>query len=194
MAIIKSFLTLTLVLGSSLGALAAGNKTATNGIGSLPAQVITATSLSCGICIDDMNQRHVVSVDQAESIIAAAVREASTVIPENIAIVDPSGLLVAFHRMDNAYPGSIDISIKKARTSVLFNGMATADLNAAAQGALYGVEETNGGLVVFGGGLPLYKDDYLIGGIGVSGGSVDQDVQVVKAAVSWFSNSTLSTY
>ncbi|KAG2161531.1 hypothetical protein D6C84_02282 [Aureobasidium pullulans] len=176
MAIIKSFVTLTLLLGSSLGALAAGNKTATNGIGSLPAQ------------------RHVISVDQAESIIAAAVKEASTVIPENIAIVDPSGLLVAFHRMDNAYPGSIDISIKKARTSVLFNGMATADLNAAAQGVLYGVEETNGGLVVFGGGLPLYKDDYLIGGIGVSGGSVDQDVQVVKAAVSWFSNATLSHY
>ncbi|KEQ88408.1 DUF336-domain-containing protein [Aureobasidium pullulans EXF-150] len=120
MAIIKSFVTLTLLLGSSLGALAAGNKTATNGIGSLPAQ------------------RHVISVDQAESIIAAAVKEASTVIPENIAIVDPSGLLVAFHRMDNAYPGSIDISIKKARTSVLFNGMATADLNAAAQGVLYG--------------------------------------------------------
>ncbi|KAI5205077.1 hypothetical protein E4T39_03224 [Aureobasidium subglaciale] len=194
MAVIKSFLTLTLLLGSSLGALAAGNKTATNGIGSLP------------------RQRHVVSVDQAESIIAAAVREASTVIPENIAIVDPSGLLVAFHRMDNAYPGSIDISIKKARTTVLFNGMTTADLNAAAQGPLYGlcsqsenrmfaradqfpgVEETNGGLVVFGGGLPLYKDDYLIGGIGVSGGSVDQDLQVVKAAVSWFSNSTLSAY
>ncbi|KAH0149593.1 hypothetical protein KCU67_g11000, partial [Aureobasidium melanogenum] len=52
----------------------------------------------------------------------------------------------------------------------------------------------NGGLVVFGGGLPLYKDDYLIGGIGVSGGSVDQDVQVVKAAVDWFSNATLTAY
>ena len=85
-------------------------------------------------------QRHVISVDQAESIIAAAVKEASTVIPENIAIVDPSGLLVAFHRMDNAYPGSIDISIKKARTTVLFNGAySTADLTAAAQGPLYGL-------------------------------------------------------
>ncbi|KAG9834368.1 hypothetical protein KCU98_g8784, partial [Aureobasidium melanogenum] len=101
----------------------------------------------------------------------------------------------AFHRMDNAFPGSIDISIKKARTTVLFNGAySTADLTAAAKGPLYGVEETNGGLVVFGGGLPLYKDDYLIGGIGVSGGSVDQDVQVVKAAVDWFSNATLTAY
>lgn len=57
-----------------------------------------------------------------------------------------------------------------------------------------GVEETNGGLVVFGGGLPLYKNDYLIGGIGVSGGSVDQDVQVVQAAVDWFTNATLKAY
>ncbi|KAG9515750.1 hypothetical protein KCU77_g10356, partial [Aureobasidium melanogenum] len=177
MAIIKSLLTLTLLLGSSMGAYAAGNKTATNGVGSTPAQ------------------RHVISVAEAETIIAAAVREANTVIPENIAIVDPAGLLVAFHRMDNAFPGSIDISIKKARTTVLFNGAySTADLTAAAKGPLYGVEETNGGLVVFGGGLPLYKDDYLIGGIGVSGGSVDQDVQVVKAAVDWFSNATLTAY
>jgi len=177
MVFIKSLVSLTLLLGSSLGACAAGNKTATNGIGSTPAQ------------------RHVISIDEANSLIAAAVKEANTVIPENVAIVDPSGMLVAFHRMDNAFPGSIDISIKKARTTVLFNGAyATADLNAAAQGPLYGVEETNGGLIVFGGGLPIYKDDYLIGGIGVSGGSPDQDVQVVKAAVDWFSNSTLSAY
>ncbi|KAG9839854.1 hypothetical protein KCU98_g9564, partial [Aureobasidium melanogenum] len=101
MAIIKSLLTLTLLLGSSMGAYAAGNKTATNGVGSTPAQ------------------RHVISVAEAETIIAAAMREANTVIPENIAIVDPAGLLVAFHRMDNAFPGSIDISIKKARTTVL---------------------------------------------------------------------------
>lgn len=53
-----------------------------------------------------------------------------------------------------------------------------------------GVQETNGGLIVFGGGMPIYKGDYLLGGIGVSGGSVDQDLQVVKAAVNWFSNST----
>ena len=68
------------------------------------------------------------------------MKEANSVIPENIAIVDPSGLLVAFHRMDNAFPGSIDISIKKARTVVLFNGAySTADLTAAAQGPLYGL-------------------------------------------------------
>jgi hypothetical protein len=140
MAIIKSLLTLTLLLGSSMGAYAAGNKTATNGVGSTPAQVSTTVSISRGICTDDFDQRHVISVAEAETIIAAAVREANTVIPENIAIVDPAGLLVAFHRMDNAFPGSIDISIKKARTTVLFNGAySTADLTAAAKGPLYGL-------------------------------------------------------
>ncbi|KAG9888204.1 hypothetical protein KCU98_g16853, partial [Aureobasidium melanogenum] len=119
MAIIKSLLTLTLLLGSSMGAYAAGNKTATNGVGSTPAQVSITVSISRGICTEDFDQRHVISVAEAETIIAAAVREANTVIPENIAIVDPAGLLVAFHRMDNAFPGSIDISIKKARTTVL---------------------------------------------------------------------------
>jgi hypothetical protein len=140
MAIIKSFLTLTLLLGSSLGALAAGNKTATNGVGSTPAQVSIDSSVYQRITTDNPSQRHVISIDEANSLIAAAVREANTVIPENIAITDPSGMLVAFHRMDNAFPGSIDISIKKARTTVLFNGAySTADLNAAAQGPLYGL-------------------------------------------------------
>lgn len=139
MAIIKSLLALTLLLGSSMGACAAGNKTATNGVGSTPAQVSTI-SRTRKIQTDDPRQRHVISVGEAETIIAAAVREANTVIPENIAIVDPAGMLVAFHRMDNAFPGSIDISIKKARTTVLFNGAySTADLTAAAKGPLYGV-------------------------------------------------------
>jgi uncharacterized protein GlcG (DUF336 family) len=83
-------------------------------------------------------QRHYITADQAQGVIAAAVKVARNIFPENIAVVDPSGLLVAFHRMDNAFPGSIDISIKKARTSVLFNGLSTADLNLAAQGQIYG--------------------------------------------------------
>ena len=54
---------------------------------------------------------------------------------------------------------------------------------------MIGIEETNGGLVVFGGGLPLYKDDYLLGAIGVSGGTVPQDVEVAQAGVDWLTNS-----
>ncbi|KAL6153637.1 hypothetical protein ACJQWK_11545 [Exserohilum turcicum] len=152
----------------SLAALATAQMNTTNGIGSTP------------------TQRHVISADQAQTAIKAAIANATSLqIPENIAVVDPAGMLVAFHRMDNAYIGSIDISHKKARTAVLFNGMTTADLYAAVQpGApLYGVENTNGGLVVFGGGLPVYLDGRLIGGVGVSGGSVDQDLSVAHAAV-----------
>lgn len=88
--------------------------------------------------------------------------------------------------MDNAFLGSIDISQKKARTAVLFNGLyASADLYAAVQpGApLYDVQNTNGGLVVFGGGVPIYVDGILIGGVGVSGGSVEQDLSVANAGI-----------
>jgi uncharacterized protein GlcG (DUF336 family) len=140
----------------------------TNGLGSTPAQ------------------RYVISASQAQCIIDAAIANATSLqIPENIAVVDPSGLLVAFHRMDNAFIGSIDISQKKARTAVLFNGLSSGDLYAAVQpGApLYGVENTNGGLIVFGGGLPVYEEGRLIGGVGVSGGSVEQDLSVANAGV-----------
>ena len=140
----------------------------TNGIGSTPLQ------------------RSYISSTQAQTIITAAIANATAInIPQNIAVVDPSGLLVAFLHMDNAYPGSIDISQKKARTAVLFNGLSSAMLYDASQpGApLYGIEETNGGLVVFGGGLPVYVDGKLIGGVGVSGGSVSQDVQVATAGI-----------
>lgn len=115
----------------------AQNLTSTNGIGSSPAD------------------RHYITAVQAQTIIAASVANATAIsVPQNIAVVDPSGLLVAFLHMDNAYPGSIDISMKKARTAVLFNGATSAALGqqAVPGQSLYGIEETNGGLVVFGGG------------------------------------------
>ncbi|GAB7354983.1 hypothetical protein MBLNU459_g5595t1 [Dothideomycetes sp. NU459] len=151
-----------------------------NGIGSTPAD------------------RHYIDANQAQCVINAAKTFAENVVPQNIAIVDPSGLLVAFLRMDNAYPGSIDISTKKARTSVLFNGIPSAGLYNAtipttqvgmSSSGLYGIEETNGGLVVFGGGLPLYKNGFLIGAIGVSGGTVAQDIEVAQAGVNWLTAS-----
>ena len=94
--------------------------------------------------------------------------------------------LVAFLRVDNAYPGSIDISQKKARTVALFNGaFPSAGLynNSQPGMPLYGIEETNGGLIVFGGGVPIFSEGYFIGAVGVSGGSVDQDIQVATAGV-----------
>jgi len=85
-------------------------------------------------------QRHYISHEQAQAVIQAAKANAENGAPQNIAVVDPSGLLVAFLRMDNAYPGSIDISIKKARTCVLFNGITSAALFDGSQPgqALYG--------------------------------------------------------
>lgn len=132
-------------------------------------------------------QRNVVNATQAQSIIEAAAQEADSINqPQNIAVTDPSGLLVAFRRMDSAFPGSIDISQKKAKTVALYNGAySTADFyNLSQPGApLYGIQETNNGLIVFGGGLPLVVNGVFIGAVGVSGGSVDQDIQVASAGV-----------
>lgn len=106
--------------------------------------------------------------------------------PNDIAVLDPSSNLVAFLRMDNAYLGSVDISIKKAKTVTSFNGQfPSSGLLTRSQpgGDLFGIEETNGGLVVFGGGQPIYDQaGYWIGAVGVSGGAVEQDVQVSVAA------------
>ena len=96
-----------------------------------------------------------VSLEEARRVTAAGEECAREIgQPQNIAVVNPSGLLVAFLHMDNAYYGSIDISQKKARTAVLFNGVASGDLYDGSQpgGPLYAIEQTNGGLVVFGGG------------------------------------------
>ena len=103
----------------------------------------------------------------------------------NIAVVDAGANLVGFSRMDGAFLGSIDIAIKKARTARLFN-MPTADLGAIAQPhkELYGIEVSNGGLITFGGGYPIIDSEgRIIGGIGVSGGSVKQDEAVAEEAL-----------
>ena len=109
----------------------------------------------------------------------------STSVPNNIAVLDPSAQLVGFLRMDNAYLGSVDISIKKAKTVSLFNGLFPSyglyD-RARPRGDLYGIEETNDGIVVFGGGQPIFDPDgYWIGSVGVSGGTVDQDIDSAVA-------------
>lgn len=121
---------------------------------------------------------------QATTIMAGALKKATEQgVPMNIALVDAGGHLKAFTRMDGAFLGSVDIAIGKARTARLFN-MPTSALGAAAQTGqeLYGIEVTNGGLVIFGGGELLKdKNGVIIGAIGVSGGSVAEDTNVAKA-------------
>ena len=119
---------------------------------------------------------------------AALVKAKAQGVPMNIAIVDAGGNLKAFVRQDGAFIGSIDVSIGKARTARLFN-MPTSALGAASQPGkeLYGIEVTNNGLVIFGGGeLLKNKDGVIVGAIGVSGGSVAEDTNVAKAGVAAF--------
>ncbi|VEJ20396.1 GlcG/HbpS family heme-binding protein [Neisseria animaloris] len=125
-----------------------------------------------------------ITLGQAQAVVQAALRKAEAIkVPVNIAVVDAGGNLKAFARMDDAFLGSIDIAERKARTARYFN-MSTRDLGKAAQPGqpLFGIESTNGGLVIFGGGeLLTDRKGTIIGGIGVSGGTVEEDESVAKA-------------
>src|SRR4030088_1646290 len=101
----------------------------------------------------------------------------------NIAVADEGGNLVSHVRMDGAWLGSIDISIKKAYTSRAFD-IATKDLASHAQcgGQFFGIHASNDGkIMVFAGGIPLKKDGKVVGALGVSGGSGEQDHAVAEA-------------
>lgn len=127
-----------------------------------------------------------ISLDQALLVIQAARRKAEeqgTLM--DIAVVDAGANLKAFVRMDDAFLGSIDIAIKKAKTARFFN-MPTGDLGALAQPGepLYHIEFSNGGLITFPGGLLLKnKEGVIIGAVGVSGSSVEDDHEVAAAGV-----------
>jgi uncharacterized protein GlcG (DUF336 family) len=125
-----------------------------------------------------------VTSKQAEVMIHAAKGKAADIgIAVSIVVLDPAGHLKAFLRMDESWLGSIDVAMKKAKTSVLFQA-ATQDLwEVCKPGAqAHGLESTNEGLVTFAGGIPLKAaDGELIGGIGVSGGQVAQDFEVARA-------------
>lgn len=127
-----------------------------------------------------------ITLAQAQKVMAAALAFAEKQgVPMNIAIVDAAGNLKMFERMDGAFLGSIDISAKKAKTARYFN-MSSAELGAVSGPGqeLYGIETTNNGLVIFGGGeLLKTPDGLIIGAIGVSGGSVAEDTNVAKAGV-----------
>ncbi|WP_283634098.1 GlcG/HbpS family heme-binding protein [Mycolicibacterium poriferae] len=122
---------------------------------------------------------------KAQAVLEAAIAKADEIgQPMNIAVVDDGGHLVTFARMDGAIKASIDISTRKATTSVLMNAPTAALMNLVQPGAeLYGLEQLSGGLVVFGGGIPLQLDGVTVGAIGVSAGSAAQDVAVAEAGV-----------
>ncbi len=130
-----------------------------------------------------------ITLEQAEAVSTAAKQKAKEIgIPMNIAIVDGGANLKAFHRMDKAWLGSVDISIKKAKTARFFD-MESGAIGQLSQpgGPLYQIEVSNGGLISFPGGIPIKNTSgEIVGAIGVSGGSVEQDHEVAQAGVAAF--------
>lgn len=130
-----------------------------------------------------------VTLADARRIMAAAEKKAAQMgQPMNIAVVDQGGNLISHVRMDGAWLGSIDISIKKAYTSRAFD-IATKDLATHSQsgGQFFGIHASNDGkIMIFADGIPLKKDGHVVGAIGVSGGSGEQDHAVAEAGAAAF--------
>ena len=125
-----------------------------------------------------------ITLRQAGAVVKAAQKKAEEMgVKMDIAVVDAGSNLKAFVRMDEAWLGSIDISIKKAKTARFFN-MATGEIGKLSQpgGALFNIEHSNGGLITFPGGIPLKnRRGEIIGAIGVSGSTVEDDHAVAEA-------------
>jgi len=130
-----------------------------------------------------------VTLHEARRIIGAAEKKATEVRqPMNIAVVDEGGNLVSHVRMDGAWIGSIDIAINKAFTSRGFD-ISTKDLAQHSQsgGQFFGIHVSNHGRVmVFAGGIPLKREGKIVGAVGVSGGSAEQDHTVAEAGAMAF--------
>jgi uncharacterized protein GlcG (DUF336 family) len=130
-----------------------------------------------------------VTLEEARKVITAAEKKAAEIKqPMNIAVVDAGGNLVSHVRMDGAWIGSIDISINKAFTARAFD-ISTKDLAQHSQsgGQFFGIHVSNHGRVmVFAGGIPLTRGGKVVGGVGVSGGSGEQDQGVAEAGAKAF--------
>ena len=123
--------------------------------------------------------------DAKRMLSAAETKAASLGIAYNIAIVDAGGHLVAFVRQDGALIGSIDLAIDKAVTARFFD-KTTSELATLAQSGrpLFGIQESNAGkVVIFGGGVPIMSGGNIVGAVGTSAGTVEQDIEVADAAI-----------
>jgi uncharacterized protein GlcG (DUF336 family) len=126
-----------------------------------------------------------ISTSQALAVLNAGTERARQIDTRmNIAVVDAGGNLKAFIRMDGAWLGSIDIAIKKARTARFFD-MPTGEIGKLSQPgkSLYNIEHSNGGLITFPGGMPIRDSDgTVVGAVGVSGSTVENDHNVAEVA------------
>src|SRR5262245_15660510 len=118
--------------------------------------------------------------DAKQMLAAAEAKAASLGIPYCVAVVDAGGI-----RQDGALIGSIDLAIDKAATARIFD-KTTSDLATLAQSGkpLFGIQESNAGkVVIFGGGVPVVLDGTIVGAVGASAGTVEQDIAVAEAAI-----------
>jgi uncharacterized protein GlcG (DUF336 family) len=124
----------------------------------------------------------VMTMDKAQLVLKAAVAKAQEIgQPMNIAVVDAGANLTAFTRMDGAWIGSIDIAINKAFTAKAFD-ISTQDLGRNSQPG----DQNHTRVMIFAGGIPLKENGQIVGAVGVSGGSGEQDQTVAEAAVAAF--------
>lgn len=127
-----------------------------------------------------------ITLKQAQTAIEAAQKKSEDLgVKMNIAVVDSGANLIAFVRMENAWLGSIDIAIKKAKTARFFD-METGEVGKLSQPgeSLFNIEHSNNGLITFPGGVPVKNENGdIIGAVGVSGSSVENDHEVASYAV-----------
>lgn len=135
------------------------------------------------------------TLDDCDKIIKSAINKAEQLKTlMNIAIVDHTGNLISFAKMPGAWNGSIEIAKSKAYTAFSFSDnkdkqgpLTTEELGKLAQPGqpLFGIQNSNSdkGIIIFGGGIPLYKDNILVGAIGVSGSTVPNDIKVAEAGL-----------
>jgi len=134
-----------------------------------------------------------ISLDESMRVISAARKKAEEIgVMMNIAVVDAGGNLTAFAHMDGAWIGSIDIAKNKAYTARAFD-MTTEALGAISQPGemCYGIHASNDlKVIIFGGGIPLIRNGNVVGAVGVSGGTVPQDIEVAEAGLAAFDDKT----
>ena len=132
-----------------------------------------------------MRSIETVTLDDARRVVAAGEKEAGNQgQPMNIAVVDAGGVLVTHIRQDGAWIGSVDVAINKAFSARAFD-VSTEGLGENAQpgGQFYGIQDSNHGRVmIFAGGVPLLSEQVVVGAVGVSGGTGEQDQAVASAA------------
>jgi len=126
-----------------------------------------------------------ITLIEAEKVISNALQKATEIDAKmNIAVVDSAAHLVAFSRMDNALLGAIDIALKKAKTASLFQkNTETLGKLSQPEGPLFNIQHSNDGLITFAGGIPIKNNQgEIIGAVGVSGSSIENDFIVAQAA------------